>query len=512
MAQNLGSQLLVTSRFPLDSKTAVGVGADHLNIGSLLGAGNVFREYLYHGLRVTDIGTGRLYKVRTDNTGYLSEFADNQKVWVGASFGTGVDQIPPPNSAWNGNSIYDGDIAITHTGLFYLCKNNQWEASAFLSIPSLIQATSHNTLAGLQGGSSSGSGERFHLTSAQHTIATQPASASVAGYVVTGTQSFSGNKTFTGNVIAQGTLTLNSGGNTYTFPTVRGTSGYLLQTDGAGATSWVQAPSTGIQSINSQTGSAQTIAIGTTAQSNNIGIVSSANTHTIHIPDASSVDRGVITTGAQTIAGAKTFNDNLKTAGTFLSIGRTFLSTDNGGAYVAGGLDVGAYSGSPGEGGDNFSSKFNVVGSSGNTSISGTLAVTGAATLNSTLAVTGASTFTGNAKFEGQAYSEQHTQTSLVANTTINMNNANVFFLTIGGNIEISAQNMIEGATYIIVLKALTQNRDVTFNSTNFPGIGTVTLEFGVDKYYSWTGVCIKDGSDYKLLGVVDLASKNLLV
>ena len=507
-AQNLGSQLLLTSRFPLDWKTAVGGGGDHLTIGSLLDGGNVNRTYLYHGLRVTDIGTGRLYKVRTDYTGYTSEFTDNRKIWTGSTIGSGEGQIPNMDSAWNGNSVYAGDVAITHSGTFHLCGDTGWSLQPFLSIPALIQATAHNSLSSIQGGTSA---QYYHLTLAQHTIATQPASASVAGYVITGTQSFSGNKTFTGNVIAQGTLTLNSGGNTYAFPTVRGTNGYLLQTDGAGGTSWVAAPSTGIQSINSQTGSAQTIAIGTTAQSNNIGIVSAANTHTIHIPDASSSDRGVITTGAQTIAGAKTFNDNLKTVGTFLSIGRTFLSTGNGGAYVAGGLDVGAYSGSPGEGGDNFSSKFNVVGASGNTSISGTLAVTGAATLNSTLAVTGASTFTGIAKFESQAYSEQTTVGTLTSNYSIDMNGGNVYFLTIGANIEITASNMKEGATYIIVMKAATQNRDVTFNTSLFTSnIGTVTLELG--EYYSWTGVCIKDGSDYKLLGVVDVASKNLLV
>lgn len=53
--------------------------------------------------------------------------------------------------------------------------------------------TRHNDLAGLNGGSA---GEMYHLTSAQHTIATQAATDSVAGYVSTSAQSFGGVKTF----------------------------------------------------------------------------------------------------------------------------------------------------------------------------------------------------------------------------------------------------------------------------------------------------------------------------
>jgi len=62
----------------------------------------------------------------------------------------------------------------------------------------------------------------------------------------------------------------------------------------------------GISSLNGLTDGTQTFAMGTTAQSNNVGWVSSAGVHTLHVPDASATVRGVIVTGAQTLAGQKT--------------------------------------------------------------------------------------------------------------------------------------------------------------------------------------------------------------
>jgi len=64
--------------------------------------------------------------------------------------------------------------------------------------------------------------------------------------------------------------------------------------------------SSAITSLNGLTAAAQTFATG--ASGTNFGIVSSGSVHTFNIPDASASARGLVTTGAQTLAGSKTFS------------------------------------------------------------------------------------------------------------------------------------------------------------------------------------------------------------
>ena len=78
----------------------------------------------------------------------------------------------------------------------------------------------------------------------------------------------------------------------------------------------------GITSLNSQTGGSQTFAVGTSGTDFNIS--SGSNIHTFNIPDASASNRGLITTGTQTLAGEKTFTS----PGKFTNTNQTLILGD----------------------------------------------------------------------------------------------------------------------------------------------------------------------------------------
>jgi hypothetical protein len=89
--------------------------------------------------------------------------------------------------------------------------------------------------------------------------------------------------------------------------------------------------SNGITSINNLTNQSQYLTVGTAGSDFNI--VSSGDTHTFNIPNAGSGTRGLITSGAQTIVGAKSFSDLLTAANLNVSSVLTVFGNLSNGTY-----------------------------------------------------------------------------------------------------------------------------------------------------------------------------------
>jgi len=101
-------------------------------------------------------------------------------------------------------------------------------------------------------------------------------------------------------------------GNTTQFATWSGatTATRCVETDASGnltVAAGACGTSGGITSLNGMTGATQTFSTGLSGTDFNIS--SFANVHVFNIPSASTSARGLITTGAQTLGGEKTFND-----------------------------------------------------------------------------------------------------------------------------------------------------------------------------------------------------------
>jgi hypothetical protein len=129
---------------------------------------------------------------------------------------------------------------------------------------------------------------------------------------------------------------------TYILPIDTPTAGQVLSASAPSAgvvtLSWEDdqtgAPAGGITTLNTLTAASQSFATGTSGT--DFAISSTTSTHTFNIPDAGSSARGLVTTGTQTFAGAKTFSSALSVTNATVS-----TSTSTGALIVTGGVGIG---------------------------------------------------------------------------------------------------------------------------------------------------------------------------
>jgi hypothetical protein len=121
----------------------------------------------------------------------------------------------------------------------------------------------------------------------------------------------------------------------YTLPTTDGTSSQVLQTNGSGTVTWqTVSGGGGITSINGNTTAAQLLTVGTAGTNFAIDSTTTPGTSVFNIPDASATARGLVTTGTQTIAGAKTFTGNTVFSQVVSTSGSPIGLTFNGAAHT----------------------------------------------------------------------------------------------------------------------------------------------------------------------------------
>lgn len=226
-----------------------------------------------------------------------------------------------------GNKTFSNNLTVSGTTVLSPVLNTS--DTSFLMINSSNQVTRRNfssfpgiqNLNGLTGSTQSfaTSGNQsaftFNSVGTTHTLNIPDADATFRGFVNIGTQTFAGNKTYSGNIAVNGTTTLSAA------LTGTDTSFLLLNGSNVVVKRNLSTLPFGIQSINGLTASAQTFA--TSFSQTPLAFNSLGSVHTLNFPDADATYRGLVNIGTQSFSGNKTFSNNLTVSGTSTLAGAT---------------------------------------------------------------------------------------------------------------------------------------------------------------------------------------------
>ena len=176
---------------------------------------------------------------------------------------------------------------------------------------------------------------------------------------------------------------------TFTLPIADGSANQALVTNGSAALGFTSFLTSAITSLNGLTAATQTFATGTSGSDFNIS--STTSTHTFNIPYAGAASTGLITTLAQTIAGAKTFSSALTVSASTSSTG-----------FSSGALTV--------FGGVGISENINVNGTAKiNSSTTSTSSTSGALVVTGGIGIGQTSYFASDEYVQGRLYFNQAT-------------------------------------------------------------------------------------------------------
>ena len=297
-------------------------------------------------------------------------------MWIPAksAFRAGRIAGTPPNTQWDDANIGDTSFATglntlangscsTAMGYGGTASNGRSTAMGFKTIASGLNSTAMGDTTSASGGDSTAMGYNTTASGQYSTAMGRRAAAKHEGTFVWGdsqdvayasanTNEFrvraQNGAFFTNNLLVGGNVGIGT-----TTPSVSlevagqvkitggepGTGKVLTSSDNAGLAIWQTPAAGGITSLGGQTGATQTFAAGTSGT--NFNITSESNTHTFNIPDASDSARGLVTTGVQTFAGAKTLTGDLGINGKATIEAATGKISTIGNLKVVGSAEIG---------------------------------------------------------------------------------------------------------------------------------------------------------------------------